>query len=319
MLQAYWFQPTISYKVTPSLSLAAGPAFIHTHLLLERSFLNPRDDALTFGRTAAATVFPGEDKESAARVIARLLPEGRARLAGTANAAGATLGLMYRNAAHKYNIGLMYRTAVTSHLQGQASFAFGNDYPLRAYVGADFLPKSFPNTGMHGTFTTPATYAIGFSSTRFNKTTVSADFRVQDYQRFRDVPINFDKNVNNDKDSQLPAEQRLTFDFHNSWQVAAGAERQINRVTQFRVGWYYDRNPVPDKTVGPTFPDADRNSFTIGASRTQGNKILSFYYQAMFFNLRQTNVAANVIQGTNGTYDNFVHFAGMSMILGAGR
>ncbi len=296
-----------------------GPAFVHSHLILERSLLNPRDDALTFGRVAAATIFPGEDKEQAAKVIARLLPEGRARLAGTANALGLTLGLMYKNPTRKYNIGLMYRSAVTSHLSGLASFAFGHGYPLETYVGSDFLSKSFPNTSMHGTFTTPASYGVGFSTSRFNKTVVAVDFRLQDYHRFRDVPINFGKNTANDKDSQLPPEQRLVFDFRNSWQMAAGAERQIDSITHLRAGWYYDRNPVPDKSVGPVFPDTDRNSFTAGASRVRGNKEFSIYYQAMFMRFRQTNVAANVIQGTNGTYDNFVNFAGLSMIFNVGK
>ncbi len=312
-LQAYWLQPTLGYKITDNLAIGLGPAFVHTHLLLEKSFLNPYDDSLTFGRAAAGTIFPGVDKEQAAQVIARLLPEGRSRLAGTANSPALTAGVMYKNPVKKFNVGFMYRSAVTSHLKGKASFAFGSQYPLLKYVGADFLGKSFPNTTMSGTFTTPATYALGFALTKIDKTVISVDVRMQDYKRFKDVPINFGKNTTNDKDSQLPAESRLVFNFNNSWQVAAGAEREINPLTHVRLGWYYDKNPVPDQSVGPVFPDTDRNSFTMGASRKRGNKEFSLYYQAMFMRLRTTNVAANLNQGTNGTYDNFVNFAGMSM------
>lgn len=312
-LQAYWFQPTLGYKVTENLAIGVGPAFVHSHLLLEKSFLNPYDDSLTFGRSAASTIFPGVDKEQAAQVIARLLPEGRSRLAGTGQNLGLTAGVMYKNPTKKFNIGFTYRSAVTTHLKGKASFAFGSDYPLLKYVGADFLSKSFPNTTMSGTFTTPATYALGFAITKLSKTVISVDVRMQDYKRFKDVPINFGKTTANDKDSQLPPESRLVFDFNNSYQVAAGAEREINPITHVRIGWYYDKNPVPEKSVGPVFPDADRNSFTMGASRKVGNKEFSLYYQAMFMRLRTTNVAANLNQGTNGVYDNFVNFAGMSM------
>jgi long-chain fatty acid transport protein len=312
-LQSYWFQPTLGYKITDNLAIGIGPAFVYTHLLLEKSFLNPYDDALTFGRDAAGTIFPGLDKEQAAQVIARLLPEGRSRLAGTAKSAALTAGVMYKNPTKKFNVGFMYRSAVTSHLKGKASFAFGSNYPLLKYVGADFLDKSFPNTAMSGTFTTPATYALGFALTKLSKTTISVDLRLQDYKRFKDVPINFGKTTANDKDSQLPPESRLVFDFNNSWQIAAGAEREINPITHVRIGWYYDKNPVPDKSVGPVFPDTDRNSFTMGASRKVGNKEFSLFYQAMFMRLRTTSVAANLNQGTNGTYDNFVNFAGISM------
>lgn len=318
-LESYWFQPTIGYKVTENLAIGLGPAFVHTHLFLEKSFLNPRDDGLTFGRQAANTVFPGQDTEQAARVISRLLPEGRSRIAGTANSPAFAAGLLYKNPRRKINLGLMYRSAVTSHIQGEASFAFGTGYPLEQYIGAGFLPASFPNQEIKGSFTTPATYGAGIATTRLDKTLISVDFRFQDYARFRDVPLNFSKNSTTDSTIALPAEQRLVFDFNNSWQVAAGVERVINSVMKLRFGWYYDHTPVPDKSVGPIFPDTSRNSFTVGASRTRGNKEFSLHYQAMTMVDRDTNVAANRVQGTNGAYRSFVHFAGMSMRFNMGH
>ena len=79
-LEEYWFQPTLAYKLNKSTAIAVGPAFVHTHLLIEQSILNPKGDALEFGRDAANTVFPGVPKEQAAAVIARMLPEGRSRV-----------------------------------------------------------------------------------------------------------------------------------------------------------------------------------------------------------------------------------------------
>lgn len=68
-IESFWFQPTIAWKITPNSSIGIGPAFVHTHLMIEQSILNPTGDALTFGRTAASTVFPGVPKEQAAAVI----------------------------------------------------------------------------------------------------------------------------------------------------------------------------------------------------------------------------------------------------------
>lgn len=313
-LQAYWFQPTIAYKLTDNSAIAIGPAFVHTHLLIEESFLNPLGDALTFGRTAAPTVFPGVPINEAAAVIARLLPEGRSRVAGTANSPALAAGYLYKNARLKTNFGFNYRSAVTSHLNGQASFAFGNQpYTLEQYIGPSFLPNAFPNQAVKGSFTTPATYGAGISNTSFFHTLVSFDVRLQDYRRFQSVPLDFGINSANTANVALPPEQRLVFDFRNSWNIALGIERPLNGTTTIRMGYLFDRSPVPDQSVGPLFPDANRNSFTVGATRKQGDKDLSFFYEAMWFENRVTNVAANDNIFTNGDYHNFAHVFGLAM------
>ncbi len=312
-LESFWFQPTLARRVTDNLSLAVGVAFVHTHLLIEQSLLNPLDDALTFGREAAKDVFPGVDKEAAARTIARLLPEGRSRIAGTSNKPGFNAGLLYKHSRTKTNIGLMWRSAVTNHLKGKASFAFGTNYTLSPFVGADLLPKAFPNQDITGSFTTPATYAIGISNSRFWNSTISVDFRLQDYKRFRSVPLNFGNNEDNNKDARVPAEKRLFFDFRNSYVIAAGIEKRVGSATAVRAGYIYDYSPVVDKSTGPLFPDANRNSFTVGLSRKAGNMEFTLFYEAMNFEDRTTNVLDNAKQFTNGDYRNFAHLAGAGL------
>ena len=315
-LEAFWFQPTISYKVTNNLAVGFGPAFVHSHLFLEQSLLNPLgpDDGLKFGRVAAPTVFPGVPVDQAAAVIARMLPEGRSRIAGTANAPGFAAGVLWHG-PHKTNIGLMFRSPVVSHLSGKASFAFGTGYTLEQYIGPNFLPNAFPNQAVKGTFTTPATYGIGISTSMMRNTTVSFDVRLQDYRKFSSVPLNFSVNENTPGTTNiaLPAEKRLKFDFRESWDIALGVERAINSKTTIRMGYLFDGSPVPEQSVGPLFPDSTRQSFTIGGSRKSGNKELTFFYEAMKFMDRQTNVAANDYQWTNGDYHNFAHLAGLAM------
>jgi long-subunit fatty acid transport protein len=299
------------------LSFGIGPAFVHTHIELEQSILNPlgSDDGLKFGRTAAPTVFPGVPVDQAASVIARLLPEGRSRIAGTANAPAFTAGLLWKNARTRTNIGLMMRSPVTSHLSGKASFAFGTGYTLEQYVGPSFLPNAFPRQAITGSFTTPAEYGIGFSNSKFFNTTFALDLRLQDYAKFDSVPLNFSINENTPglKNIGLPAEKRLIFDFHESWQVAFGAERPLNSKTTVRVGYMFDRSPVPNKSVGPLFPDANRSSFTFGGTRKSGTKEFTFFYEAMKFHDRQTNIPGNNYQWTNGDYHNFAHIGGLAL------
>jgi long-chain fatty acid transport protein len=206
-----------------------------------------------------------------------------------------------------------------NHLSGKASFAFGNQpYALEQYVGRSFLPNAFPNQPITGTFPTPATYAVGIANSKFWNTTFAFDVRLQDYRKFSTVPLNFSINEDNQaaaglKNIALPATKVLTFDFRNSWNIGFGAEKPINEKTTVRAGYIFDRSPVPDKSVGPLFPDANRHSFTFGATRKSGNKDLTIFYEAMKFVDRQTNVPANNYQWTNGDYHNFAHVFGFSL------
>jgi long-chain fatty acid transport protein len=317
-LESFWFQPTLAYKVNENLAIAIAPAFVHSHLELEQSILNPlgTDDALKFGRTAAPTILPGIPVNQAAAIIARLLPEGRTRIAGTANAPAIAAGLLWKMPRKKTSIGLMFRSPVVSHLSGKASFAFGDQpYALQSYVGSSFLPNAFPNQNITGTFPTPGTYGVGFSNSSFWNTKVSVDVRMQDYKKFKNVPLNFSINENTPglQNIALPPTKYLNFNFRESWDLAFGVEKPLNSKTTVRVGYLFDGSPVPEQSVGPLFPDSSRQSFTVGASRKSGNKEFTFFYEAMHFMDRQTNVAANNYQWTNGDYHNFAHVAGLAL------
>ncbi len=317
-LESYWFQPTVAYKLKDNLAIAVGPTFVHTHLELEESFLNPLDPngGLKFGATAAPVVLPGVPVNQAAQIIARLLPEGRARFAGTANSPAISGGLLWKNAVGKTNIGLMYRSDVVNHLNGKASFAFGNQpYTLEQYVGPNFLPNAFPGQSITGSLPTPATYGIGFSNPGFRGIRLSADVRMQDYKKFKSVSLDFPINDQGPGLSNLglDPEKILTFDFRESWNFSFGAEKRINETTTVRFGYMFDMSPVPAQSVGPLFPDADRSSFTVGATRKNGTKEMTVFYEAMKFQNRVTNVAANNYQWTNGDYNNFADIFGFGL------
>jgi long-chain fatty acid transport protein len=312
-LQSYWFQPTVAYKLTPNQAISIGVALVHTHLIIEQSILNPLDDALTFGREAAHQIFPGLPKEEAARAIARLLPEGRSRVAGTSNSPGFAAGYMFKHAGSKTSIGLNFRSAVTHHLSGKASFAFGSVFPLAPFVASDLLQKAFPTQNIRGAFTTPANYGIGISNSKFWNSTISFDFRYQDFHRFASVPLNFSQTEATNPDVRTPAEKRLTFNFRDSFQTAVGFEKRLSARTEVRAGYMFDRTPVVDAAVGPLFPDADRHSFHFGATRKVKDKEFTLFYEAMKMVDRKTNVAANDYQWTNGEYRNFVHIVGAGL------
>jgi long-subunit fatty acid transport protein len=209
----------------------------------------------------------------------------------------------------------MWRSAVTHKLSGKASFAFTTGYALENFVGKDTIPKLFPTQPISASFTTPATYSMGVSNSSLLKGLLALQLDIQDYKRFKDVPLNFTQTV----DTATPAELRLTFAMRTSYILRGGYERYIGDKNTLRVGYVLDRSPVTDKSVGPLFPDSTRDSVTFGVSRRMNNREFSFFYQAMWFRDRLTNVAENQKVFTNGDYNNFVHLFGfgMRMRLGA--
>jgi long-chain fatty acid transport protein len=319
-LQSYWFQPTVGYKINDSNSIGLGVAYTHTHLFLQEGILNPYAKPDDFGRSLAILVFPGIDPNVAWAAFSRLLPEGVLRAASTANAPAANAGYLYKNAAKKFNIGLAWRSPVDNHLSGKAAFAFTNTGALAPFFPyGRSLGTEFPNQPVKADFAEPGNYQGGVSTTRYFGMLISSDFEFQDYQRFKDLPINF--SITQDSQGReigTPPEKRLEFNFANSYAIHFGVQKPWKWHTEIRAGYMFDHSPVPDSSTGPLFPDSSRNSLTIGATQVRGNLEFSFFYQAMFFLNRTTDVAANDYQYTNGDYRAFAHLAGLSLKMNLG-
>jgi long-subunit fatty acid transport protein len=73
-----------------------------------------------------------------------------------------------------------------------------------------------------------------------------------------------------------------------------------------------DENPIPDATLRPSIPDADRKSFTVGYGWSGRNIGFDFYYMALFFDDR--TVAGNPQDPSviAGTYESFSNLAGIT-------
>jgi len=316
----------VAVRLCENQALGLGVALVHTHILLEQSFLNPYDAPNDFGRGLAKTIFPGEDPDQAYRSLARLLPEGRNRSAATSNAPGFSAGYLYKHQKSKTNFAFSARSTVVNHIKGKVAFAFTEGSTIQPFLPKDqTLDTLFRNQSISGTFTTPATYVFGISNHALPNWTLSFDFRIQEFRRFQDLPINFSV-TKDEKGVDLPTtpERRIVFDFSNSYIVHSGVERQLtggdgNRFQRLRkgmavrAGYMFDHTPVVDKSVGPLFPDANRHGFTFGMSKSSGKMEMSLFYQFTNFSDRDVEVPANQFQYTNGLYHNFAHLAGLGL------
>jgi long-chain fatty acid transport protein len=261
-------------------------------------------------------LFPGQNPVEAAKSIARLLPEGRFRLAGTSNSPGFNLGYFYKNPHSKTSFGASWRSAVVHHLRGQASFAFTPNGAVSPFLpDTSKIAALFPNQAATGLLTTPNIFNLGVAKETGHDMTVAFDFSFQDFSRFKSLPINF----TDTSGTATPPERRIDFNFRNSFQTHLGAEKHLSSTLIFRAGFIFDHSPVSDQAVGPLFPDSSRVSFTLGATQKRSSGDFTFFYQGMKFLDRTTNVAANVNEFTNGLYHSYAHLAGLAWRVHMGK
>ncbi len=75
-------------------------------------------------------------------------------------------------------------------------------------------------------------------------------------------------------------------------------------------GFYFDESPIPDDTLDPILPDADRYSFQIGAGYDFGNLSLQGSYMYLAFEDRETT---SNYRGINGSYESQTHIFGVQL------
>ncbi len=309
LLQNLWVQPTFAYKITPNLAISAGPVIAGMHILLEESILNPLVDGVTFGQNVASQLLPGVPADQAAASIGRLLPEGRARFAGTAISKGAAGGILWKHG--KSSFGASYKSPITYHVKGWASFAFTNSTltPFLSALNAPSFAQLFPSQSISAGLTMPSTTTLGFANSSFHNNLFAVDYVFQDYKRFSDIPLNFSQT----NGTATPPELRFHFGFRDTYLIRVGWERHIREHLIVRAGYYFDHSAVPDASVSPFFPDSSKNVVTAGVSKQMGNKEVTFFYQGAFQLDRVVNVAANANLYTNGSYPVSIQLFGFGL------
>ena len=75
------------------------------------------------------------------------------------------------------------------------------------------------------------------------------------------LQVNFDDWINPTTSEKSLVSER---DYENSYIVRTGAEYKATKNLALRAGIFYDKNPVKDKKLDATLPDADRIGFNLG-------------------------------------------------------
>ncbi|HBA88449.1 MAG TPA: aromatic hydrocarbon degradation protein [Geobacter sp.] len=291
------FQPTVAYRFDDlNLALAGGFDVTYAQVSLQKSAYSPAIDP-----SAPAPPFGAYEV-------------GSLGLDGTATGYGYNLGLLWKP-RQELAFGVAYRSKITLDIDGDANFLATTPTGMGA-IGLSETSVS-PYTRARATsaastrITLPDTLDLAVAWHPTPKTTLEFDATRTGWSSFQQLLINFDSPqfaaFNNQPDPR---------NWRDVWGYKFGGEYALTPMLDLRAGYFFDQTPVPDETVDPLLPDADRHSFSFGAGLHNAFCTLDLAYMWVHFVDRDVhNQDMATLRGENGTFKSDVYLLAANLNL----
>ena len=278
-LRGFALNPTLAIRLNDRVSFGAGLDLRFSSVRLVR-------------RTGAVDPFTQTVKDTAEVVLD----------SDTATGVGFNVGIVAKPRAG-LSLGAQYRHKVKIDYSGKATFTqihTGNDQ-FDAIV-ASRLPQGSP--AVETSIEYPSILSAGVARD-WTSWTVAADVVFFQWSTFDRLALTFPTEPG--LDSVIPE------NYKNSWQVRAGVERRLEEGWALRMGYHYDRTPVPTESVSPILPDNDRHGLSLGWSWTSTSRHVFVDAGIWYLFLPQRSTEGKNRDGYNGTYDNSAFTLGASL------
>jgi long-chain fatty acid transport protein len=291
------FQPTVAYRFDDlKLAVAAGLDITYAMVSLQKSIYlreaDPTNPQPPFGAFEA----------------------GSLGLDGTATGYGYNFGLAWRPRPD-FRFGFAYRSQINLDIDGDANFLATSPTGF----GAIGLPATaiFPFSRARATSTAsttiklPDSLDLGVAWLPTDKLTLEFDATRTGWSCFDKLEFHFDSAqfaaFNNQPDPR---------NWRDVWAYKFGAQYAVSPLLDLRAGYSYDVSPVPDATVDPLLPDADRHSFAFGTGIHGTQATLDLAYMWVHFVDRSVQSQdLTTLRGENGRFksDAYLFAANLSM------
>jgi long-chain fatty acid transport protein len=268
-LQTIYFQPNLTYQVSPDWSVGGGPVFGHSTVELIQ--------AVDLSQQTARVIPPTPPSTTPTIITFGQLgiPKGtefaRARLKGSANAFGVALGVHGKlsptwemGARFLSQLSFDYGDADAVFEQRPTGLVLAANNPLGAppntLVDALLAPQFRPDSTLapqkvKTQIRHPAQVQVGFGYTGFERTTLSAEYTYVGWRAFNQLPVNFQGRATS---------RTLQEDYNNTSSIRLGGEHRLQNSTALRAGFAAATAAAPDETVTPLLPEQDRALAMLG-------------------------------------------------------
>jgi long-chain fatty acid transport protein len=269
------FNPVVSWRVTPEVSVAAGAAFLTLDATLE-SKLN-----------MALLGFPAG------------FTDGHQKFEGDGQGVGYNLGLSAK-LNDKLSLGVSYRSAIDVTADGQVS--------TQLPPGSGAVAPLFPTTGGETKITLPRQISAGIAYQISPKAGIETGVRWEEWSSFDELRITFNRPVAGQTQRVTPR------DWDDTFAVNIGGRYNFTDKYALLLGFLYENNPVPDDTFEPAIPGSDSYLYSIGMIADYEKFAFSISYGLQWKESRTKNNAISALDGStaNGEYNAILHLLGGS-------
>lgn len=279
-LKTYFITPTVSYAFNDLVSVGVGVNYVRGSVTLRQS----------------VTLFD---------------PPMNLNLEGDGDGIGWNAGVLVKP-IERISLGFSYRSSVKVDFAGTANFN----------ASTESMRTLFPGGDVKTSVKLPATYFAGIAFQPIENFEVEFDYQGISWSSYDKLDIDFVNDVNTDPEKVIKqADVSSQKNYQDTYILRAGAEYNFPNIgLKARLGYLFDKNPVPDEHLEPFLPDANRNGFNIGL----GYKILSnlsvdVSYLYLSFKQRTTDKTdIDTINDTgvafNGTYNGNASLIGIDFL-----
>jgi long-chain fatty acid transport protein len=164
---------------------------------------------------------------------------------------GFNLGVLYK-ATPKFNIGFSYKSEVSIDYDGTVDFSptATGIAPVDASINSIFADQ-----GVRTTIKMPQIFAVGTMFKATDNINLQFDVQWTGWSSFEKLSFDFDNNLLDSEDAS---------NWEDIFTVRIGGEYMVDPFWALRAGYIFDEGAIPDATLKPYLPDANRNELTLG-------------------------------------------------------
>ncbi len=182
-------------------------------------------------------------------------------------------------------------------IQAQEDLSFGVSYRSKidveakdgkvSYTNVPTLASgSFQATSFDATLPLPAELSFGAGWEPGDRWTLGADLNYTFWSDYKELKFDYNDILGSGTQTVVPQE------WSDAWAARLGAQYDATDKVLLRGGMYYDFTPIPDETLSPITPDADRFNVTGGISFLPNDK-WSIDGSVLFVNGKERTVQAS--------------------------
>lgn len=261
-LATYTIQPTLSWKITPRLSVGAGLMLTWGSVDLNKGLVSSSslDRLLTVLQATGASQAMGLDPSYR---FGSTTPAS-VNLKGTSDVAvGVNVGAMF-DVSDRVTVGASFRSKMMMKVKaGEATVDYANEV-ARAILEGDLNIINSANFAAE----MPCPYVLNFGGSYrpTSRLTLALDAQLTGWHAYRHLDIDFLA------EQLTPYDQHLTKNYSNAWAVKAGAQYALTQRLDLRAGMMIDTTPVSTLHYNPETPGMTKIEPAVGFSfRPIGN------------------------------------------------